>query len=69
MNNCMACGVEIHDGRQFCPKCASWFADPDIILQDGTPLHLKTPRNPNCGSLQLELYDLLKDYRRNVEED
>lgn len=63
-NTCISCGTTILEGRLFCPNCDnSRSIQPDAILQDGTPLYLKTRTNPTHGSLQLYLYDLLN--RRN----
>lgn len=58
---CVCCGREIPEGRQVCLSCesSSGFA-PDAILNDGTPLYLKTSTpGPKNTSFQLFLYNLL----------
>ena len=63
-DTCIRCGAPNTNGRLVCPNCEnSWKVQPDAILQDGTPLYLKTRPSPTHGSLQLYLYDLLN--RRN----
>lgn len=69
MSTCIACGVSIPDGRQFCPNCETWSSAPDGFLPDGTPLYLKTSKHLAYASLQLELYDMLMNYRRNVDKE
>lgn len=69
MSTCLACGAPVQEGRQFCPKCETWSAAPDGFLPDGTPLYLKTSKHPEYASLQLELYDMLMNYKRNVDKD
>ena len=59
-NTCISCGAVIPEGRWTCPNCENAHSfQPDAILQDGTPLYLKTRTNPTHCSLQLFLYDLL----------
>lgn len=59
-DTCVCCGVDVPEGRWVCPNCEnSHSPQPDAILQDGTPLYLKTRNTPTHGSLQLFLYDLL----------
>ena len=58
MNTWICCGFTIPEGRQVCPQCES-FEGPDAILEDGTPLYLKTSVAPNYASLQLAIYDML----------
>ena len=55
---CVCCGREIPEGRMVCPTCEG-FGGPDLILQDGTPLYLKTKINSNNMPLQLQLYQML----------
>lgn len=63
-NTCISCGAPVPEGRLACSNCKNArIIQPDAILQDGTPLYLKTRTNPTHGSLQLYLYDLLN--RRN----
>lgn len=69
METCVCCGAPVPEGRQVCPKCETWGAGPDAILSDGTPLYLKTPTNPASGSIQLELYAQLMDYKRAVSKE
>lgn len=69
MNACACCGFPVREGRQLCPVCDGTSPHPDAILKDGTPLYLKTPVMPTWGSIQLELYSQLMDYKRAVEED
>ena len=57
---CISCGSTVPEGRLTCPNCEnSWKWQPDAILQDGTPLYLKTRVSPRNTCLQLFLYDLL----------
>lgn len=69
MNTCLACGAPVQEGRQFCQKCETWSAAPDAFLPDGTPLYLKTSKHPEYASLQLELYDMLMNYKRKTDEE
>lgn len=63
-NTCICCGAIIPEGRQVCPNCEG-FGGPDAILEDGTPLYLKTSANPKDCGLQLFLYNLLNKGMRN----
>ena len=69
MNTCVCCGAPIPEGRQVCPKCETWGAAPDAFLPDGTPLYLKTPRNPEELPLQLALYEQLLGYKRATSKE
>lgn len=61
---CISCGALVTEGRMLCPNCKSTrIIQPDAILQDGTPVYLKTRTDLTNVSLQLYLYDLLN--RRN----
>ena len=42
---------------------------PDAILEDGTCLYFKTHSFGKYGSLQLELYDMLKNYKAAIGKD
>ena len=68
MNTCVCCGVVIPEGRQVCPQCETWSVAPDAFLADGTPLYFKTTVRPEYATLQMELYDLLMNYKRNIRE-
>lgn len=59
MNRCASCGFPVQDGRQLCPVCDGTSPHPDALLQDGTPLYLKTSNFPAGPNLQLQLYELL----------
>lgn len=59
MKNCPGCGFPIRDDMQFCPVCDGSSPQPDAILEDGTPLYLKTNVTPTYASLQLAIYDML----------
>lgn len=70
MNTCVCCGAPIPEGRQVCPKCETWSTAPDAYLPDGTPLYLKIPTaRPEHANLQLELYDMLSQYKRAIKDD
>ena len=69
MNTCVCCRAIIPEGRQVCPKCETWGAAPDGFLPDGTPLYLKTVRNPDELPIQLELYAQLMDYKRAIGKE
>lgn len=57
---CVCCGREIPEGRQVCLACENrTHFPPDTILEDGTPLYLKTSPSPRDCGLQLFLYNLL----------
>ena len=59
-DTCIRCGAPVPEGRLFCLNCKNARSfQPDAILQDGTPLYLKTRTNPANVSTQLYLYDLL----------
>jgi hypothetical protein len=69
MQKCIRCGFTVRDGRLLCPVCEG-HATPDAILPDGTPLYLKTgPTKPEYASLQLELYDMLSNYKRALYKE
>lgn len=42
---------------------------PDAVLEDGTCLYFKTTNFGRYGSLQLELYDMLKSYKAAIGKD
>ena len=69
MTKCGYCGFPTRDDRRYCPVCEGSSPNPDAYLEDGTPLYLKVPTNPTWGSIQLELYDLLRGYGRHVTEE
>lgn len=69
MNTCACCGNRVPKGRQFCSGCETWSIAPDAFLEDGTPVYLKTPTNPTWGSIQLELYQQLMNYRAAVDKE
>ena len=69
MNICIKCGFPVRDKRDMCPVCDGSSPYPDAILPDGTPLYLKTSKYPEYASLQLELYDMLMNYKRNLEDN
>lgn len=69
MNTCVGCGVKIQDGRHFCSKCETWSFAPDAFLPDGTPLYLKTSKKRGDYNTQMELYDMLFNYRRAVNKE
>lgn len=59
MKNCPGCGFPTRDDRMFCPVCDGSSPLPDVILEDGTRLYLKTNTTPAYGSLQMATYDKL----------
>lgn len=69
MDRCASCGFPTREGRQFCPVCDGTSPYPDAILKDGTRLYLKTGSDPSRASLQLELYEMLAKYRREVDKE
>ena len=69
MDRCKSCGFPVREGRQFCPVCDGTSPHPDAFLPDGTPLYFKTGSNPSGASLQLELYEMLAKYRREVDKE
>lgn len=58
MSTCVCCGAPVPEGRMVCPQCEVG-GGPDAILEDGTPLYLKTDTTPTYASLQLAMYDML----------
>jgi hypothetical protein len=44
---------------RLCPVCDGSSPKPDVILEDGTRLYLKTGTTPTYASLQLAIYDML----------
>lgn len=69
MNTCVCCGAPIPEGRQVCFICEKGSTvEPDAILEDGTPLYLKTAGFPPTGSIQLDLYAQLMGYKRAMED-
>lgn len=69
MNTCVCCGAPVPEGRQVCPICEDRSTDkPDVILEDGTPLYLKTAGFSPTGSVQLDLYAQLMDNKRVMED-
>ena len=69
MERCKCCGFPTREGRQLCPVCDGTSPKPDAFLPDGTPLYLKTGSNHSDASLQLELYEMLAKYRREVDKE
>lgn len=56
-DRCVCCGEIIPEGRFVCFKCTNSRWKPDAILEDGTPLYIKTPVKTNL--LQLDMYAAL----------
>ena len=69
MDTCVCCGAPVPEGRQVCPICESRSYPPDAILQDGTPIYLKTTNPHIQAGVQLALYDLLMGYKRAVQKE
>ena len=70
MDTCICCGAPVPEGRQVCPNCEKGsIVKPDVILEDGTPLYLKTPGSPTWENIQLELYAQLMGYKRAKDKE